>query len=140
MTKKNLESSPEVSERGQETRKLILIEKRATLLLGLLLLASLWFLNGSISLGLILGGGVAILNFRWLRLIMEKVFFHRQKIHILQLVIKFSVLAAVLFLILRYTRANPIALVVGVSTLFVSLFWEMLRPILQTERKGKNSC
>jgi len=110
------------------------------LLLGLLLLASLWFLNGSISLGLILGGGVAILNFRWLRLIMEKVFFHRQKIHILQLVIKFSVLAAVLFLILRYTRANPIALVVGVSTLFVSLFWEMLRPILQTERKGKNSC
>jgi len=140
LTKKNLESSPEVSERGQETRKLILIEKRATLLLGLLLLASLWFLNGSISLGLILGGGVAILNFRWLRLIMEKVFFHRQKIHILQLVIKFSVLAAVLFLILRYTRANPIALVVGVSTLFVSLFWEMLRPILQTERKGKNSC
>jgi len=108
--------------------------------LGLLLLASLWFLNGSVSLGLILGGGVAILNFHWLRLIMEKVFFHRQKIHILQLGVKFSVLAAVLFLILRYTQANPIALVVGVSTLFVSLFWEMLRPIPQTERKEKNSC
>lgn len=140
MTKKNLESSLRVSEREQETRKLILIEKRATLLLGLLLLASLWFQNWSISLGLILGGGVAILNFRWLRLIMEKVFFLRKKVHILQMIIKFSVLTAVLFLILRYTRANPIALVIGISTLFLSIFGEMLWPSLRAERKGKNSC
>ncbi len=83
---------------------------------------------------------MAILNFRWLRLIMEKVFFLRKKVHILQMIIKFSVLTAVLFLILRYTRANPIALVIGISTLFLSIFGEMLWPSLRAERKGKNSC
>jgi hypothetical protein len=122
--------------RQRETQKLVAIEKRSAQFLILLLLASLWFQSGSISLGLILGGGVAILNFRWLWRIVEKVLFEQKKFYGIQALVKFILLASVVFLILRYIAVNPIAFIVGLSTLVAGILFEVLRESLPQVRRG----
>ncbi len=113
--------------RQRETRKLVVIEKRSAQFLIFLLLASLWFQSGSISLGLLLGGAVAILNFRWLWRIVEKVLFEQNKFYGVQALVKFILLTAVVFLILRYLSVNPIAFIVGLSTLVAGILFEAFR-------------
>jgi hypothetical protein len=125
-----------MSGRQRETQKLVAIEKRSAQFLILLLLASLWFQSWSISLGLILGGGVAILNFHWLWRIVEKVLFEQNKFYGIQALIKFILLVFAVFLILRYIAVNPIAFIVGVSTLVVGILFEGFRQTLPPERKG----
>jgi hypothetical protein len=136
LTKTKEESNLPVSGRQRERQKLVAIEKRSAQFLILLLLASLWFQSWSISLGLILGGGVAILNFRWLWRIMEKVLFEQNKFYAVQALIKFMLLVFAVFLILRYIAVNPIAFIVGVSTLVVGILFEVFRQSLSPERKG----
>jgi hypothetical protein len=114
----------------------VVIEKRSAHFLILLLLASLWFQSWSISLGLILGGGVAILNFRWLWRIVEKVLFEQKKFYGIQALIRFILLGGVVFLVLRYLPVNPIAFVVGTSTLVAGIIFEVIRESLRPERKG----
>ena len=125
-----------MSNRQRETQKLVSIEKRSAQFLILLLLASLWFQSGYISLGLILGGGVAIINFRWLWRIVEKVLFEQKKFYGIQALIKFILLAIVVFLILRYIAVNPVAFIVGLSTLVAGILFEALRESLPQERRG----
>jgi len=125
-----------MSPRQRETRKLIAIEKRSAQILTLLLLASLWFQSWSISLALILGGGVAILNFRWLWRIVEKVLFEQKKFYGIQALVKFILLVVVVFFILRYLAVNPIAFIVGISTLVLGILFEVFRETLRPERKG----
>ncbi len=125
-----------ISGQQRETQKLVAIEKRSAQFLLLLLLASLWFQSWSISLGLILGGGVAILNFRWLWRIVGKVLFEHRKFYGVQALMKFILLALVVFLILRYIAVNPIAFIVGLSTLVVGILFEVFRESLRLERKG----
>ena len=125
-----------MSPRQRETRRLVAIEKRSAHFLILLLLASLWFQSCSISLGLILGGGVAILNFRWLWRIVEKVLFEQKKFYGIQALIRFILLGVVVFLVLRYLPVNPIAFVVGTSTLVVGILFEVIRESPRPERKG----
>jgi hypothetical protein len=127
------------SARERETRKVHSIAKRSTQILILLVLASLWFQSGSISLGLILGGAVAILNFCWLGWIMEKVFFERKRLHGMQMFIKFFVLAGVIFLILQFTRIHPMALIVGLSTLLLGTLIEGLKEALRSRSEAKKS-
>jgi hypothetical protein len=125
-----------MSDRQRETQKLVTIEKRSAQFLILLLLASLWFQSGSVSLGLILGGGVAILNFRWLWRIVEKVLFEQKKFYVIQALVKFILLAIVVFLILRYIAVNPIAFIVGLSTLVAGILFEVFWQSLPQERRG----
>jgi hypothetical protein len=120
----------------QETRKLISIEKRTVQILTLFLGASLWFQSWSISWGLILGGGVALLNFRWLWRMMERYFFEKRRRYGFQALLKFLALGTGLFLIVRYGRVNPVALLVGLSTLVLGIFFEVIRESLATHRKG----
>jgi steroid 5-alpha reductase family enzyme len=125
-----------VSPRQRETQKLVAIEKRSAQFLILLLLASLWFQSWSISLGLILGGGVAILNFRWLWRIMEKVLFEQKKFYGIQALMKFILLVVVVLFVLRYLAVNPIAFLAGISTLVVGILFEVIRESFRSERKG----
>jgi hypothetical protein len=125
-----------MSGRQRETQKLVAIEKRSAQFLILLLLASLWFQSWSISLGLILGGGVAILNFRWLWRIVEKVLFEQKKFYGIQALMKFILLGVVVLFILRYLAVNPIAFIAGISTLVVAILFEVIRESFRPERKG----
>jgi len=122
--------------RQRETQKLVTIEKRSAQFLILLLLSSLWFQSGSISMGLLLGGAVAILNFRWLWRIVEKVLFEQNKFYGVQALVKFVLLTAVVFLILRYLSVNPIAFIAGLSTLVAGILFEAFRELAPQVRRG----
>ena len=124
-----------MSNRHRERQKLVTIEKRSAQFLVLTLLASLWFQSGPISLGVILGGGVAVLNFRWLWRIVEKVLFEQNKFYGIQALVKFVLLAVVVFLILRYVAVNPIAFIVGLSTLVAGILFEAFRESLPRVRR-----
>jgi len=126
-----------MSVRQRETRKLSSIEKRSAQILVLFLLASLWFHSESVLLGLILGGAVSILNFRWLWRIVEKVLFERKKFYGLQALIRFIVLGLAVSFILLYVQVHPIAFLVGISTLVLGILFEFIWTPLGFERKGK---
>ena len=126
-----------MSVRQRETRKLSSIEKRSAQILVLFLLASLWFHSESVLLGLILGGAVSILNFRWLWRIVEKVLFERKKFYGLQALIRFIVLGLAVSFILLYVQVHPIAFLVGISTLVLGILFEFIWAPLGFERKGK---
>lgn len=79
---------------------------------------------------------MAILNFRWLWRIMEKVLFEQKKFYGIQALVKFILLVAVVFFILRCLTVNPIAFIVGVSTLISGILFEVLRQSFRPERKG----
>ncbi len=83
-----------------------------------------------------MGGGVAILNFRWLWRIVEKVLFEQRKFYGIQALVKFILLVFVVFLIFRYLAVNPTAFIVGVSTLVVGILFEAFRELFRPERKG----
>lgn len=83
-----------------------------------------------------MGGGVALLNFWWLWQIMEKLLFEKKRHYVFQVLIKFLILALVLFLVIRYGRVNPVAFLVGVSTLVMGIFLEMFWESLKNNRKG----
>jgi hypothetical protein len=119
-----------------EAEKLVSMEKRSAQILVLFLLASLWFQSWPVSLGLILGGGVALLNFRWLRRIMEKFLLEKKKHSLLQFVLKFLFLLLVIFLLFRYGQVNPVAFILGVSTLVMGILFEVLRESLGAYKKG----
>jgi len=136
LTGTNAENNPSNGARQRETRKLVAIEKRSVQILFLFLVASLWFQSGSVSLGVVLGGGVAILNFRWLWRIAEKVFFEEKKFYAVQALLKFIALVFVVFCILRFIEVNPIAFVVGISTLLAGIFFEVIRESFRAGRKG----
>jgi hypothetical protein len=113
--------------RRKETRKLVAIERRSLQILVILLLGSIGFRSWAVSLGVLLGGAVAILNFHWLWLILGKVFFDKLWLYGLQVFFKILVLVFVVFLILRYAEVNPIAFVAGSSTLVVGILYEGIR-------------
>ncbi len=127
MTKTNEKGNLPQPARRKETRKLIAIEKRSVQVLAVLLLGSLWFYTWAVSLGVLLGGAVAILNFHWLWLILDKVIFDKQWLYGIQVFFKFLVLVFVIFVILRYTEVNPIAFVAGSSALLAGILYEGIR-------------
>jgi hypothetical protein len=131
LTKTNEKGNVPQPPRRKETRKLIAIEKRSLQVLVLLLAGSIWFQSWAVSLGVLLGGGVAVLNFHWLWLILARVIFEKQWLYGLQVFFKFLVLVFVIFIILRYAEVNPIAFVAGSSTLLVGILYEGIRGIAE---------
>ena len=78
-----------------------------------------------------MGGGVALLNFRWLWRTMEKVLFEKKKYHALQAFIRFLALLLGLLLIIGYGKVNPVAFLLGLSTLVMGIFFEVIRESLR---------
>ncbi len=91
------------------------IEKKAAIILGLLLLSSLLFQSWPVFWGVLLGGLVGILNFHWLWWITAKVFIENKKKYGFQYPIKFFCLAAIIFFILRRGDINFLAFLIGLS-------------------------
>ncbi len=120
----------------QEAQKLISIEKRSAQILAVLFLASLWFQSWAVSLGVILGGGIALLNFRWLWRILSQSVMAKKKYSLFQLMGKFFILLLALFLVIRFARVNPVALLVGISTVVLGMVFEVIRQFLGKNRKG----
>ncbi len=126
-----------MSAHQEEIQKLLTIEKRSIQFLVLFLAASLWLRNGSVLVGLILGSGVAVLNFHWLWRIMEKVILNQKWIQSIQGLIRLVAIVFVIFIIIRFGKINPIAFVVGISTLFFGILFEVIYGAWKTEKKEK---
>jgi hypothetical protein len=60
----------------------------------------------------------------------------KKKYSLFQLIGKFFFLVLVLFLVIRFVGVNPVALVVGVSTLVLGMVFEVVRQSLRSNRKG----
>jgi ABC-type multidrug transport system fused ATPase/permease subunit len=134
LTKEKEKSSLPPSAEQEEARKLLSIEKRTAQILVVFLLASLWFQSWAVSLGLILGGGIALLNFRWLRRILSGYIFAHKKYSLFQLVGKFFALVLVIFLVIRFVRVDPLALVIGISTLVLGIVFEVVRESVRAKK------
>ncbi len=87
-------------------------------------------------MGLILGGAVILLNFRWLWHIMGKVLLEKKGMQAIQILLKFAVLLIAFYLIFQFTGISPIAFIIGVSVLFISILSEILRESFRHTRRG----
>jgi len=121
------EEKPPAPGPRQESGWIRSIEKRTLQVLLLAAAASLLWRSWNVSLGVILGGGVALLNFRWLALIGRKIFLERNPIYGIQVPIKFIALVLAVFLILIYTSIDAVAFLGGTSTLVAGILYEALR-------------
>ncbi len=118
--------------------KLSSIERTQWVILLLLTLASLAFWNWRITLGVIIGGIICILNFKALRMIFEgslsqgKIagsFFVKYAIKFLALL---AAVGGVAFLLQR--KINLVAFLVGLLTIFLAIVVEGLRGSLYHKR------
>jgi hypothetical protein len=134
LTKEKEKSNLPPSAGQEEARKLLSIEKRTAQILVVFLLASFWFKSWAVSLGLIMGGGIALLNFRWLRRILSGYIFAHKKYSLFQLVGKFFALLLVIFLVIRFVRVDPLALVIGISTLVLGIVFEVVRESVRAKK------
>jgi hypothetical protein len=103
------------------------IEKRTMHVLLLGVGASLLWQSWSFSLGLLLGGTVALLNFHWLALIGRKIFLEKKPLHGIQVPIKFFAVILAVFLILMYARVQAIAFLLGTLALVLGILWEAIQ-------------
>jgi hypothetical protein len=107
----------------EETKKkLIASEKKALIILFFLAAASLFFESKKIFLGVLIGGGLSLLNIVILRKIGEKVFQQsspRKTLVIITYTIKMIILFGVLFFLVKYNVVNIFAFIVGFSIILL---------------------
>ncbi len=116
------------------------VERKAALLALLMLAGTLPLGSLPASLGVVIGALLALLNFRWLtRLVRTLVSSGRRRIpRLLALLYLFKYLLSgvVIFLSIKYDAVNVVALLAGVSVIFLAICWEGLR----TQRRPKEGA
>ena len=108
-------------------KKLVVSEKRALIFLFFLAAASLFFESKKIFLGVLLGGGLSLINIVILSKIGEKVFQQsspRKTPVIITYVIKIIILFGVLFFLVSQEVVNLFAFIVGFSTVLLIVGFE----------------
>ena len=101
--------------------------RRNWIILALLLLGSLPFGNLALSIGILLGGLVAIGGFLWMRRSLSSLLkqptdgarFRYQFGYIVRL----AALAVILAVLIAIVKIHPVGLVIGLSVVIVNLFW-----------------
>jgi hypothetical protein len=111
------------------------IERLSLLLAVLAAGASLLCKSWSVTLSVALGGVLATLNFFALRRILQGIFTgkspRKQVLLGVLLTLKFSVIAAGIYLIMKWLPVNAIALIAGLSVVVLSIFVEGFRTVLR---------
>ncbi len=113
------------------------IERTTLVLVCCATLVSLLLWDRAVFLGVGLGGGLAALNFLALRRLMAALFRgadgrpQRQAVMGVLLTLKFGVLAGSIFLVIRFLPVDPVALMVGISVVVLSIFVEGLGVVLR---------
>jgi len=116
-------------------KKLVASEKRALIFLFFLAAASLFFESKKIFLGVLLGGGLSLINIVILSKIGEKVFQQsspRKTPVIITYVIKIIILFGVLFFLVSQEVVNLFAFIVGFSTVLLIVGFESVFPSQKT--------
>lgn len=107
------------------------IERAAWVAAALMLLASILWRSPQVTGGVALGALLSILSFRWLRKFASALLSSGRSRPPLFLVIlnfsKYLIMGVALFFAIKYDLANAIALLVGVSVIFLAVCWEGIR-------------
>ena len=110
------------------------IERLSLLLVGVATLASLLLWDLGITLGVALGGAVGTANFYALRRLIQSMVSgdspRKQTVMVVLLMLKFGLLAALIYLAVKLLPINPVALLVGVSMVVLSIFVEGFRSMV----------
>lgn len=106
------------------------IARRGWILAGLFFLAGLPFRSLPVSTGLALGSALAILNYRWLCSFAVAVTSSGRrpsKWSLFLYSMKYLVTGVAIFVAIQYDFADAVALLVGVSVIFLAICWEGIR-------------
>jgi len=128
LTRINIEENLPGPPSRWESGKVRAIEWRTIQILLAAAAVSLFWKNWVFSAGLLLGGGVVLLNFHWLSLIMKKIFLEKKPWHGFQVPIKFFAVVLTVFLILTHTGVPAVAFLLGTSSLVAGILLEAIRP------------
>lgn len=119
------------------------IEYKGWLLAAVMLLFSLSFRSFEISLGVGLGALIAIINYRWLKRFVHVLVAaagggtQRNPFFFMHYSLKYLFTGLVIFLSFKYEQANPVAMAIGVSVIFLAICWEAISVNLKL-REGTN--
>jgi hypothetical protein len=112
-------------------KKLVASEKKALIILVFLAAASFFFESKKIFFGILIGGGLSLVNIVILSKIGEKVFQQsgpRKTLVIITYLIKMIILFGVLFFLLRYKIVNIFAFIAGFSIILLIIGFESIFP------------
>lgn len=112
-------------------KKLYSIVKRTIVILILLVLLSLYYESAKISLGVLLGGTVSLVNILVIGKVVENIFKHDEPSKmpiVVGYVVKITLLFGMVYAIATYGIVDMLAFVIGFSAFIVSLFLETLFP------------
>jgi len=116
-------------------KKLVASEKRALIALFFLAAASLFFESKKIFLGVLIGGGLSLINIVILSKIGEKVFQQsspRKTPVVITYIIKMIILFGVLFFLVSHELVNIFAFIVGFSIILLIVGLESIFPSQKT--------
>ena len=113
------------------------VERISLVMIVVATLASLVAWQRPVFLGVALGGLLAAVNFYALRRILQGLFKSedkqsgKQATLAILLMAKFGLLAASIFLVVRYLPVDPMAFLAGMSTVVLAIFVEGIRVVLR---------
>jgi hypothetical protein len=117
------------------------IERTNLYVAGALCGGSIYFLSLSVTLGVALGAFIVVANFRWLRRLVERAMAKgggvKKRVfgeYALKMVLFFAIPCAVVYYRDFLFDLNPVAFVVGLSTVFIGIFVEGIRGVFRESR------
>ena len=103
------------------------LTRRNWIILALLILGSVPFGNIALSIGILLGGLVAIGGFLWMRrsltCLLEQPTGGARFRYQFGYIIRLAALAVVLAVLIAIVKIHPLGLVIGLSVVIINLFW-----------------
>ena len=112
-----------------------LLGRRNWLILGLLLAASLPCGDGSLTVGILAGGLVAIAGFTWLQRSLRRLFADQisgaRARYQFGFLLRLLALSSVLAVFVAVIKINPVGLVIGLSVVVINLLWLALQRALK---------
>jgi predicted branched-subunit amino acid permease len=114
------------------------IARRNWIVLALFLFVSLFWQSPAVILGVLSGGGVALLSFHWLQFSLIRMFINLDSGATRQFkssfLLRLSTVTALLYLLVVIVRVNPLALAAGLSVVVVSLVWTAIERLRSSRR------
>ena len=119
------------------------IKRNALVFLALAALGSLWFRSLAVTLGVLVGGACAVVNFRWIEAGLDAAMggpMARRKrvLAVAKFVLRYILLGLIIYAIVANRIADLKALLAGLFIFVVSIMWEAFRSVL-TSFRGSSS-
>ncbi len=123
-----------IDERRRKKGFLDAVEKNSYIILIIIVIGSIILKSLNITGGLLIGGIIAILNFKGLRFILERIIKGREVIFYgVLLAMKFFLLTSLIFFNIIYIKINSVSFVIGLSVIFIAIIMQSIISYLREE-------